>query len=141
MQALEKRVTELEQRQAAPPGKPAQGDLKEMSVKEFMLQKRPSNDVEKTLAIAYFLEKFAGLASFNVDDLGKYFQLAKEATPTNLNDKVNLNIKKGHLAEAKEKKERRKAWIVTNSGEKFVEGGFSDQQLRTQHGHGRRGHG
>jgi hypothetical protein len=121
--ALEKRVDALERQPVVLPATAAP-IAKNTSIKEFILSKRPSNDVERTLAIAYFLEKSAGLHSFNIDDLAKHFQLAKEALPKNINDKVNMNIKKGHLAEAREKKDNKKAWIVTNSGERVVEGGF-----------------
>ena len=79
-------------------------------MKEFILLKKPSGDVQKTLAIASYLEKNEGMASFNVEDLAHYFQLAKEPTPQNLNDKINMNIKKGHIMEAKEKKENKKAF-------------------------------
>jgi hypothetical protein len=126
--SLEKRVTRLEERHGEDAVQPALKGGKDLSVKEFIIAKRPSNDVEKTLAIGYFLEKFAGMASFNVDDLGRHFQLAKEASPTNINDKVNMNINKGHMAEAREKKDRKKAWMLTNSGEKFLERGFKDKE-------------
>ena len=101
---------------------------KKLSVKEFILSKGPSGDVQKTLAIACYLEKYEGLTSFNVEDLGRGFKLAKEATPTNINDKVNMNIKKGHMAEAKEKKDNKKVWIVTNTGEKFLNDGFKQTE-------------
>src|SRR5262245_36827647 len=114
---VEKRMAELEAKCLQDqPEKKKDGNSKPLTIKEFILSKRPSNDVERTLAIAYFLERFVGLTSFNIDDLSHHFQLAKESIPGNINDKVNLNIKKGHLAEAREKKDKKKAWIVTNSG-------------------------
>ena len=125
--SLEKRVADIEARHSNEAVQPSAKDSKELSVKEFIIANRPSNDVEKTLAIGYYLERFVGMTAFNVDDLGRYFQLAKEATPQNINDKVNLNIKKGHMAEAKGKKDKKKAWMLTNSGEKFVENGFKDK--------------
>lgn len=125
---LEKKVAQLEASHAEPAQPRATKDQKGLTVKEFILNKRPSNDVEKTLAIGYFLEKFEAAASFNTDDLARNFVLAKEATPTNINDKVNLNIKKGHMAEAREKKDKKKAWMVTNSGERFVESGFDSKR-------------
>ena len=66
------------------------------------------------------------MRSFNVEDLAHYFQLAKEPTPENLNDKINMNIKKGHVMEAKEKKENKKAWVITNTGEQFVDNNFKE---------------
>ena len=63
---------------------------------------------------------------FNTKDLAEGFRSAKEPPPTNMNDKVNLNIRKGHMMEAKEKKDKSKAWVLTNSGEKFVEEGLPE---------------
>ena len=126
--SLEKRVAQLEVRSRKKGSRTDRKDSKDLSVKEFIIERRPSGDVEKTLAIGYYLEKFEGVASFNVDDIGHYFQLAKEPTPQNINDKVNMNIKKGHMTEAKEKKNGKKAWMVTNSGEQFLENGFKESQ-------------
>lgn len=124
LRSLEKRVTELERRLSSSTGQPAPKENKDLSVKEFILSKAPANDVEKTLAIGYYLERYDGASSFNVDEIARCFQLAKEPIPGNINDKVNMNIKKGHMTEAKEKKDKKKAWIVTNSGEQFLERGF-----------------
>lgn len=99
---------------------------KKLSVKEFILLKKPSSDVQKSLAIAYYLEKNEDMRSFNVEDLAHYFQLAKEPTPENLNDKINMNIKKGHIMEANEKKDNKKAWVITNTGEQFVDNNFKE---------------
>ena len=101
---------------------------KKLSIKEFILLKKPSGDVEKSLAVAYYLEKHEDMNSFNVEDLGNYYGLAKEPTPANLNDKINMNIRKGHLIEAKEKKNGKKAWIITNTGEQFVENNFKERK-------------
>ena len=97
---------------------------KKMSVKEFLLTKNIDNDVKRTLTIAYFMEKFDNAESFNVEDLKKYFQLAKHQLPPNPNDKVNQGIGSGFLMEATEKKDSKKAWTLTATGEKFVENNF-----------------
>lgn len=99
---------------------------KKLSVKEFIILKNPSGDVQKSLVIAYYLEKNEGMQSFNIEDLAQYFQLAKEPTPQNLNDKINMNIKKGHMMEAREKKDNKKSWVVTNTGEQFIEKDFKE---------------
>jgi len=98
---------------------------KELSIKEFILLKRPNNDVQMTLAIGYYFEKYQGFPSFNVKDLESGFRTAKEKVPLNIPDKVQLNMKKGHMDEAKEKKDSIKAYYLTNSGEQFVENGFN----------------
>jgi hypothetical protein len=124
LSSLETRVAKLEGRSDKTSAQPVAKNRKALSVKEFLLEKQPANDVERTLAVGYYLEKHEGASSFNVDDITRNFQLAKEPTPGNVNDKVNMNIKKGHMTEATEKKNKKKAWIVTNLGEQFVEHGF-----------------
>ena len=103
------------------PAKKTQGEGKKLSIKEFILTKKPGDDVQKTLVVGYYLEHFESMDRFNARDLSDGFRSAKEPLPTNINDKVNLNIGKGYMMEAKEKKDKFKAWVLTNSGEKFVE--------------------
>jgi len=124
---LEQRVAKLEKTIAAfeqnPPAKP---QSKKLSIKEFLLDKNPSDDVKRTLAIAYFYEKNNGFTSVNTTNLLDAYEKAKEKKPVNINDKVNMNIGNGHMAEASEKKGNKKAWYVTSSGEKFVENSFTN---------------
>jgi len=112
--ALEGGVTQVAERQ------------KPSSVKEFVISKNPTNDTQKTLAIGYYLEKSEGDVSFNIRDLEGGFRAAKEKVPLNLNDKVNGNIRNGHMMPAAERKDGLSAWTLTNTGERFVENGFKD---------------
>lgn len=100
---------------------------KKLSVKEFLLSLKTDGDVQKTLAIGYYLENYKELRIFNRKDLESAFREAKEGIPSNTNDKVNQSIKKGHMMEADEKKDNLKAWSLTNTGEKFVESSFKDE--------------
>lgn len=127
--ALEQKVSDLEtQLSGSTPRTNQESNTggKKLSVKEFVLEKNPKGDVQKTLVISHYLETYENMTSVNVDDLAKHFRLAKEPVPGNLNDKINMNIRKGHMAEAEDKKESKKAWIVTNTGEQFIENGFKD---------------
>ncbi len=96
-------------------------DVKHLSINELVLEKKPKDDIQKALVIAYFLEKYSGLASFNVKDLIASFEQAKEKIPANINDKINKNILKGFIMEGKDKKDNLTAWLLTNSGVRFVE--------------------
>lgn len=98
--------------------------LKAVSVKEFLLQRRPQGDVQKTLVLGYYLEHYRSTSPFNADDLKKLFREAKEIVPDNINDKVNMNIAKGLMMEAGTKKDNKKAWTLTGSGERHVENGL-----------------
>ena len=98
---------------------------KQLSLREFLLMKKPNDDVQRTLAIGYYLEQYKSMDSFNARDLTDGFRSAKEPPPGNINDKVNMNIRKGHMMDAKEPKDKFKAWMLTSSGEKFVDEGFA----------------
>jgi len=94
---------------------------KKQSAKEFLLTKSLSSETQKVLALAYFAEREDGLASFNVSDLEAIFRAAREKLPKNMNDAVNKNVARGFIMEAAEKKDSKKAWQLTSTGERFVE--------------------
>lgn len=94
---------------------------KKHSPKEFLMGKAAKADTQKVLALAYYLEQFEGVQSFNVADIEGVFRLAKEKLPANINDAVNKNITRGFMMEAEEKKDSKKAWGLTSTGERYVE--------------------
>ena len=114
---LEERLAQLELGSAPRSSRKTE---KKLSLKEFLLTRNLTDDVKKTLAIGFFLESYEGLVSFNSNDLLSAFERAKEKKPLNINDKVNMNIRNGHMDESSEKKDGRKAWYLTSSGEKYV---------------------
>ena len=77
--------------------------------------------MDKTIALAYYLEHIEQANSFNANDVANTFQAARENAPANLNDMINKNIGKGYLMESREQKDGKKAWVLTATGEKFVE--------------------
>ncbi len=92
-----------------------------LSINEFLNTKNLSDDVKRTLAIAYWLDYFEKMESFSSADIQDGFRAARFKLPSNVNDKINMNVKNGHLAEEKKKKDGKKAWYVTNSGAEYVE--------------------
>ncbi len=132
MTISEERFAELENRVAKlegvvflqnPSSSPAVSSMvqKKFSAREFLLTKKLNSETQKTLALCYYLERVGGMTSFNVDDLVAVFQAAKEPRPKNVNDAVNKNIARGLIMEAPEKKDTKKAWVLTSTGEKYVE--------------------
>ena len=99
-------------------------NIKKISIKEFLIEKNPSKDFQKTLVICYYLEKYKDMKSFNVKDIESGYREAKETVPNNINYKVIQNIQSGYMMEEKEKKDKLKAWTLTSTGEKFVEKDF-----------------
>ncbi len=120
LEGHEERISKLESLSQTKP----EAVKKKMSIKEFILSKKPKNDVQKTLTVGYYLEKYENFLFFSVKDLKSNFITAREKVPKNIGDKVQLNIKKGHMMEVEEKKDNFKAWSLTNSGEKYIRNGF-----------------
>ncbi|HEY4672559.1 MAG TPA: hypothetical protein VIH03_00155 [Nitrososphaerales archaeon] len=112
-----KRISALEDRSKS---KSIDGE-KGLSIKEFILQKQPTGDAQKTLVIGYYLEHHKGFTEFNSTDLGEGFRETKEGLPTNLNRAIRGGIGNGHLMEVKQKKDGMKAWTLTGTGERYVE--------------------
>ena len=120
----EERISKLESLLKATP----EASSKKTSLKEFILSKKPIGDVQRSLAIGYYLETYQGIQSFNVKDLEEGFRTAKEKVPQNIPYKVYRKVGKGHMMEAKEKKDELKAYVLTNSGENHVEAGFTKER-------------
>jgi hypothetical protein len=97
---------------------------KSLSVKEFLRSKKPNSNVQKTITIGYYLEKFENMSAFNASDIRNGFKAAREPEPSNIQAFINQNISNGHIMDFKEKKNKKKAYVLTNSGEEYVEKGF-----------------
>jgi len=123
IESLEARVTRIESssghtilgERTAPPT-----TSKRLSLKEFLLEKPPTTDVQRTLAIGYFLETHAGAASFTAAELEKGYRAAKETVPSNISMNIKRCIANGHMMEDDEKKNNKTAYVITRSGEQFV---------------------
>ena len=123
----EERIMSLEQRLAdapRPEEKPAPLAQKGPSIRQFMLEKAPTDDVQRTLVIGYYLEKHAEFKSFNAKDIEKGFVDAREKVPGNVSDKVLKNVWKGTMMQVQEDKDGMKAYVLTNAGTKLAETGF-----------------
>ncbi len=112
----EKRIADLESQLRA---KPAEVK-RELSIKDFVFQKQPQGDVEKTLVIGYFLENYRNISPLTVAEIESGFLEAKEPVPGNATDKVGKNVGKGLMMKIKQQKDGHDAWTVTSDGERVV---------------------
>ena len=119
---IEKRLDALEREEDSVVQK---GGSKKKSIKEFFIENNLSKAYQKTLVICYYLENYEGMKSFKVKDIEEGYKLSKEKTPNNVNYHIVQNIQKGYLMETKEDEGKLKAWTLTNTGEKFIEGMFN----------------
>jgi hypothetical protein len=93
---------------------------KKLSIKEFLLQHQPATDIQRTLAIGYFLENHTGLACFTRAELEKGYRDAKEPLPSNISVNIAHCIKHGHMMDGEEKKNNKATYVITRSGEQFI---------------------
>ena len=122
IKSLEIRVTKIETGAAADnKGSGRTKARKKTAIKEFLLENPPPDDIRRTLAVGYFLENNEGMSSFTNANLLQGYSDAKESPPSNISVNIGHCIKQGHLMEANEKKNNKKAYVVTRSGEQFVE--------------------
>lgn len=127
IQNLETRITRIESadRQASVGQKVTPGSgSKKLSIKEFLLEHPPTTDIQRTLAVGYFLEAHVGMASFTRADLERGYQDARESAPSNISVNIKHCIKQGHMMEAQETKDNKTAYVITRSGEHFVAAGY-----------------
>ncbi|HET9412295.1 MAG TPA: hypothetical protein VFO38_05675, partial [Candidatus Saccharimonadales bacterium] len=94
---LERRVLVLEaSRGKDAPGSTTSGAAnKQLSLREFLNQKKPTTANDRGLAIAYYNETIKGYECFNAEDIKAGFHDARIPAPKNPNDVINKNIAKG----------------------------------------------
>jgi hypothetical protein len=97
---------------------------KGLSIKEFILEKKPDGMYQMGLAIAYYFEKYKKFPFFTREELADGFKQAREPIPSNLSAVIYKNAERGYFMDANEKKNNKNAWMLTNSGEKLVEDCF-----------------
>jgi len=80
----------------------------------------PKTDNARTLAAAYFLEKFRNAENSTASEIRELIREARVQPPRNPNDSVNQNIRKGLLMTAGNKGNKM-AFVLTSDGEAAVE--------------------
>jgi hypothetical protein len=120
LEELEQRILQIENNSLQP-----QPISKKTSLQEFITQKNAKNDVQKTLAIGYYIGQYSG--PFNSKDIEKGFIEARERIPINVSDKIKMNCTNGDMIPTGEEKEGLKAYVLSNGGIKKVEKNFKDE--------------
>lgn len=93
---------------------------KPSSPSEFIKKLSPKNQSEKAIVLAYYLEKIKGMESFTTSDLTDVGKAAKQPKFTNISDIVAKQVQQGILMGAGDKDSKR-AFVLTTSGEEYVE--------------------
>jgi len=89
---------------------------------EFLDMKgNPKKHTDATAVFAYWLFTVEKTQSFKVKDILGCYDRTRKIKPRNLNDIMNTNVKRHIFAEAREKKDGLKAWVITLKGEEYVQ--------------------
>lgn len=121
---LERRVQALEAGQSTAGSAATGAANKQLSLREFLNQKKPTTANDRGLAIAYYNETVKGYDCFNAEDIKAGFRDARIPAPKNPNDVINKNIAKGYMMDAEQSKAGKKAWVLTGTGLDAVKKGF-----------------
>jgi hypothetical protein len=92
------------------------------SLAEFIKSKgSPSEHTDIEVLCAYWLLKKENMISYNVADIQNCYDEARIAKPANINGIMNRIQESGYIMAVKEKKDGKKAWVITGTGEKYVQ--------------------
>jgi len=121
LQDLEQKVENLEKKLSGNSTTPSAhlNSGKTLSEKEYLLGKKPTDDVQRAFYLGRYLEEYKRMESFTAEDLRNAFRVAREPVPSNINDKINKNVAKGYFMEV-DPKDDKKAWVLTSTGEKVI---------------------
>lgn len=121
---VETKFSELTNQKVILPLQPDVNDKKIISetIGEFLdLKGDPSKHTDAVVTFAYWLFKVENISSFNVQDILNCYDSTRKVKPSNVNQIVNQNVASHLLADAPEKKDNLKAWVITRKGEEYVE--------------------
>ena len=94
-----------------------------LSITEYILQKQPVDDNQRTLVLASYLETYGPQSDFTADELRQAFKDSRLKVPLNVNDKIGKRVQKGELMAVGER-DGKKTWQLTMTGQAVVGKGF-----------------
>jgi len=95
-------------------------ELSTMQINEVLASKNLESHMDKVEAIAWHSLR-RGEDSVTAKDIYDAYARARLQGPKNLTDVINTSIKRGHLLDSPSKKEGKKAWSITRTGENYIE--------------------
>jgi len=117
LEELESKITEQRDIESSQPTTKG----KKLSVKEYIKERTPNNDVQRTIVIADYLEKIESKEEFVTKDISEGFRKAKLKVPANVPDKIQKAIFNGWIANGKNKG----GYYLTSSGEEAIKNSFN----------------
>lgn len=122
MEWVEKKFKELTTKEPSIAGMKALPQGMPETLGEFLDQKgNPKKHTDVVAVFAYWLFKVENMKSFNVKDIIDCYDRTRRTKPSNPNQIINNNITNHYFVEANERKDGYKAWVITRTGEEYVE--------------------
>jgi hypothetical protein len=94
---------------------------KPYSSAELFATKSWNTEIEKVVLAGYFLERFGRSVSYTIEEVRNCLLSAKVAQPKNLSLAILQAVQKGLMMEIPSQGGPRKAWALTQRGERYVE--------------------
>ena len=96
-----------------------------LSITEYVLEKKPTDDNQRALVLADYLETHKEQDGFTSDELRQAFIDSRLRVPSNVSDKIGKCVQKGHFMPYGER-EGKKVWRLTMTGQSVVREGFGE---------------
>jgi hypothetical protein len=104
---------------SALPQAPSHPGAPSLGINEFLARVAPSTHPERVTAIAYHTYRSEG-AGITTKDIADAYTKARAKKPQNIPEVIGICIQRGYLIEA-EKKNGLKSWMITPTGEAFID--------------------
>ena len=95
-------------------------EIRKMSAAQLFKKSGLKTATDRVLLAAYYREKMQNTEDSTAAEIRQVIRDAKRPPPTNTNDAINQNIKKGYLMTAGDR-DNKMAFVVTSDGEEAVE--------------------
>ena len=91
-----------------------------MALNEFLASRKPMSHGDRVLLVAYYYRqsKNEPVTRAEVDEA---YTIARTPRPQNLSDIIGKCVSKGYLTEYLARKEGKRAWQITQMGEKYLQ--------------------
>jgi hypothetical protein len=128
LDSIDKRLAAIEQRLSlssltSPSTLESKLVSRQLSITEYLLSNEPSDDNQRALVLAGYLENYRKKPDFTGEELRQAFIDCRLKAPVNVSDKIAKLAKKGLVMQVGER-DGRKTWCLTMTGISQLEEGF-----------------
>jgi len=91
-----------------------------MALNEFLASRKPTSHKDRVVLVAYYYlhSKNEPVTRAEIDEA---YTLARMARPQNISDVIGKCVAKGYLMEHTVEKQGKRAWQITQTGERYLE--------------------